>query len=267
MMNNFPLRSGKGETFEGGIRGVGLVHGSGLSSAVKGTISRQLHHVSDWYKTILSAAGADLDALSLKSNERPFIDGDGVDNWRALSEGKPSSRDEIYIAGQAESSVLQAHALRSGDWKLMWHPSLLYHMPSWYPPPGKAWNYANFTVKCGEPPSSPPFGECGNESTPCLFNISADPCEYNNLAAVHPDIVKTLKARIAELKKTTVLSWSNFAKFDDASDPKNFGPTTPITPDPQRTAGPHIYQGVWKPWLTSSDDASVYPTNYAGPGY
>ena len=46
MMNNFPLRSGKGETFEGGIRGVGLISGAGLSPNVRGTISRHLHHVS-----------------------------------------------------------------------------------------------------------------------------------------------------------------------------------------------------------------------------
>ena len=47
MMNNFPLRSGKGETFEGGIRAVGFMHGAGLSPGVVGKTSSVLHHVSD----------------------------------------------------------------------------------------------------------------------------------------------------------------------------------------------------------------------------
>jgi hypothetical protein len=31
----------------------------------------------------------------------------------------------------------------------------------------------------------------------CLFNISADPCEYNDIAADHPEIVAALKSRLA----------------------------------------------------------------------
>ena len=38
------------------MRGVGLLHGAGLSDAVKGTVSDQMHHVTDWLPTLLSAA-------------------------------------------------------------------------------------------------------------------------------------------------------------------------------------------------------------------
>ena len=127
------------------------MHGAGLSPSVVGKTSSVLFHVSDWYKTLISAAdlaGTSAD-LKLKPNERPFIDGDGLDNWLALSTSDHDSlRDEIFIAGQAQGSRLRAHALRweKPDFigmKLLYNPSLLYNMPGWYPPPGKAWNYSN----------------------------------------------------------------------------------------------------------------------------
>lgn len=286
MMNNFPLRSGKGETFEGGIRAVGFLHGAGLSPGVVGKKSSALHHVSDWYKTLITAAdtaASGLDAvtkkLSLKPDERPFIDGDGLDNWLALSlPGHNSRRDEIFIAGQAQGSRLNAHALRwekpgFEGMKILYNPSLLYNMPGWYPPPGKAWNYSKtLSVKCGEPPSlsSSVVNECRSgpgRKNICLFNVTADPCEHFNIADDYPDMVEQMIARIDELTKTTVLTWVNFSQKDKASNPTNFGPTTPIVPDPQTESGPHIYQGVWKPWLSDTQDRKFYPASYDGPGY
>merc|ERR1712039_333279 len=40
------------------------------------------------------------------------------------------------------------------------------------------------------------------EGGACLFNIREDPTETNNLAAAQPEMVKKMKARIAELAKT-----------------------------------------------------------------
>ena len=51
------------------------------------------------------------------------------------------------------------------------------------------------------------------------------------------------------------------------SNPTHFGPTTPITPDLQPNEGPHVYQGVWKPWLTNDEERETYPSAYSGPGY
>ena len=71
--------------------------------------------------------------------EIPYKPGDGIDNWAALSTGSPSARDEIihvvqapyslqpphvtFVVTQAEGSVLEAHAIRSGNMKLLWHPA------------------------------------------------------------------------------------------------------------------------------------------------
>jgi len=83
MMNNFPLRSGKGQTWEGGIRAVGFIHGAGLKET--GVRSRALHHVSDWYLTFLAAAnGGKPAAPILKPREVAWKPADGIDNWVLL---------------------------------------------------------------------------------------------------------------------------------------------------------------------------------------
>ena len=41
-----------------------------------------------------------------------------------------------------------------------------------YPPPGKSWDYAPFSIQCPRPPPSASMADCSKE-LPCLFNISA----------------------------------------------------------------------------------------------
>lgn len=269
MMSNFPLRSGKGETFEGGIRAVGLISGAGIDPKVRGTKFDGLLHVSDWLKTLVDVASEGRGPpLQLKPNERPFIDGDGISAYASLFRGSTEKhpRNEIFIAAQAEGSQLSAEAIRIGDMKLITYPPLLYNRPGWYPPPGKEWNYASFTVKCGPFPDVASVDDCMNDW--CLFNLTSDPCEYTNVAKKHPNLVASMKARLAQLKRTTVLTWVNFSEKDPTrSDPTRFGPTTPIVPDPQGTDGPHVYQGVWEPWLTNEEELKKYPSAYRGPGY
>ena len=79
-------------------------------------------------------------------------------NWKSLSNGEKSGRKEVWIASQATGSVHRSEAIiletDAGLLKLMRFPELLhYHKNEWYPPPGHRWDYATFTVECGEPPS------------------------------------------------------------------------------------------------------------------
>ena len=99
MMNNFPLRSGKGSAFEGGIRAAGFVHGKGLKRT---GINDGMFHVTDWYKTLVQAAasGAKTKAqLLMKENEMPWKDGDGLENWNMLSSANPHCALCAYRAG------------------------------------------------------------------------------------------------------------------------------------------------------------------------
>ena len=68
---NYPYRGGKGDLWEGGLKGVAFV--SGPLVLKPGLISREFVHVSDWFPTLLWLAGVNV-------NE---ADVDGLNIWQA----------------------------------------------------------------------------------------------------------------------------------------------------------------------------------------
>jgi len=110
--SNYPLRGGKVQCWEGGARGVGLVHGPSISG---GRISRDLMHISDWLPTFCEAAGCD-------PNGSPAGPLDGVSQWGMLSRGAASARTSLVIdlhAGDVEKQT-QPRAMRFLNWKLIY---------------------------------------------------------------------------------------------------------------------------------------------------
>jgi arylsulfatase A-like enzyme len=77
--------------FEGGVRGVGLVSGAGLTKKGRGVVLDGFFHAADWMPTILAAATASLpsttwrDVATAASREPPFLPGDGMNLWPYLS--------------------------------------------------------------------------------------------------------------------------------------------------------------------------------------
>ena len=71
--SNWPLRGGKKTVWEGGMRGVGFLHGEMIAN--KSRTSRALMDISDWYPTLVNLAGGQI-------NESMGLD--GVDMWDAL---------------------------------------------------------------------------------------------------------------------------------------------------------------------------------------
>ncbi len=58
-------------------------------------------------------------------------------------------------------------------------------------------------VHCGKKPRNA-MHNCKVRKAPCLYNITADPCEYHNLAAAKPEEVHSLLTRVEEYRQTMV---------------------------------------------------------------
>jgi len=107
--DNAPLRGGKGETFEGGIRVVSLMRWP--EKLQGGQIFDQVMTVMDVFPTLADAAGVD------PLNTFEF---DGSSLWPSISEGAPHSRDDMIMFA-SEIPIYGSFKLTAFDetWKLV----------------------------------------------------------------------------------------------------------------------------------------------------
>ncbi|KAH9492409.1 hypothetical protein Btru_051041 [Bulinus truncatus] len=135
--NNYPLRGVKATLWEGGMRGVGLVHSPLLRK--QGYISEQMFHVCDWLPTFFRAAGGDPSRLKNL---------DGFDAWEMLNtNGNPVRSKMLHNIDPLDDSA----AVRVGDYKLL-VGNILSGWDSWYPPyqltnDEKLLHYTNYSDK------------------------------------------------------------------------------------------------------------------------
>ena len=93
--SNFPLRGGKKDYYEGGIRALAWVNSPLLERT--GYINEHLHHISDWYPTFeYLASGVDTSEVTKrrrnKSSKKPHVDGFNI--WKSISRDE-SCRDTV----------------------------------------------------------------------------------------------------------------------------------------------------------------------------
>ena len=107
--DNSPLRGGKGETFEGGIRVVSLLRWPAVIKP--GSVSEQVMHVFDVFPTLAAAAGV------VMQNSKKL---DGENLWPSIQSGRPTPRSkplfftsEIPIFGNFNFAAID------GNWKLV----------------------------------------------------------------------------------------------------------------------------------------------------
>ena len=153
--DNFPLRGGKGDTYEGGIRVVAAMRWKGTLDAGKSFES--IMTVMDVFPTLASAAG-----VSMLNTKEIW----GRDLWSAIQNGKNIKLDkEIYFASETPNYGEFHTTVFNDKWKLVQviTSSLL---------------------------------EINVENK--LFDINADPNEYNNLADEYPKLVEIMANKIRE---------------------------------------------------------------------
>ncbi|XP_075537056.1 arylsulfatase B-like isoform X2 [Dermacentor variabilis] len=241
---NWPLRGSKGTVWEGGTRVPAFVWSPLLVNTRR--VSDQLMHITDWVPTLYSIGGGDVDALG---------ELDGFDMWRYLSQGIGSPRVEMLY--NIDDRFLNNSALRVGRYKLVLDGTGF--MNERYVRPGGGRPYDDLdklltqstaakvlrgfykrdrlkfpkdwreraTLKCGNPGK----GQFQPNDAVHLFDIIDDPCELNNVASSHPEVVQFLRTRIAAYQAEAM----------------------PVQYEPKDPAGfPENHNGTWAPWVHTS---------------
>ena len=160
---NTPLRGGKAQIYEGGMRLCSFVTWPGKVPA--GVTNHEPMHLVDWYPTLLKLIGSPV-------NQKLPVD--GMDIWPVLTAGAKTPHKEVLLMG---SQVPQS-AIRMGDWKLLLNPTDEKKR--------KGGSTASAGVKVG-----------GDRVE--LYNVVDDISEKHDLAAAQPERVQPMIARLKEL--------------------------------------------------------------------
>ena len=209
--NNYPMRGGKNTLWEGGTRVNGIVRGPGLAPQTVGTVSYLKVHATDWLPTLVSMASGRNWTDFIAADEPPYLLGDGLDVWDALSSGDASRspRDWLLLETHPRNATDRVHgdAFIKGDWKILRWQYSPDEENTWHPPPGQDPAAVSYSLGC-PPPPAPPAGndtkQCSTDRGFCLFNVTADPCEQVDLSAQHPEVVAQLVALLGPFMDTAV---------------------------------------------------------------
>ena len=176
--NNWPLRGGKYSLWERGTRTVASVTAPGVLQPA--STSTKLTHVTDWFPTLLSAAG-------LTPSEQGL---DGIDQWATLKDlSMEPVREEmvynIFYPTWDLSGGPPISALRQGDWKFL---RRTVGFAGW----GEAPEQSNST--------NPEPGDVEDLQNQ-LFNLALDPEERENLAEIETVRAAIMLERLLEIEQ------------------------------------------------------------------
>ena len=223
--SNTPLRGGKLNWWEGGIRPAAFVWSPLLPKSAAGKTFAGIVHATDWLPTLLGLSGFNLALL-----DYPV---DGVDFWPTLS--NPTDN----VTAHRSEALLAHNILRMGHYKLM--AGAGDHQQAWgdgmlrdcvlgtgggrlVPPNASQGTHGLCPMTIyDEHLTAPKAGLlsctdvrkglggkedawlCSEPCTldkPCLFNLTHDPGEKENIADANPDIVAHMAARLNAHRKT-----------------------------------------------------------------
>lgn len=216
--SNYPLRGVKATLWEGGVRGAAFVTSPLIKSPL--SISDGMFHVCDWFPTFVEIGGGDPSS---------YKNLDGFSQWESLISGKQSPRTEML---HNIDPLYNVSALRWMDFKILIGDTYQGNWSGWYPPEEVTdLSFVDadpqaFVVKCPNKPANASTN-CNPFQAPCLYNITHDPCEYNNLAREFPDLVTFLLQKLQKYESTMI-------------PPGN----KPIS----EAADPYLHGGNWEPW-------------------
>lgn len=219
--SNLPLRGGKMMDWEGGIRVNAFAAGGAVPAEKRGTVLDDYIHECDWYATFASIAGVDV--FDERAHLASLAPVDGIDH-SALLLGNATfgsgGRTEIHHS---------VRALTVGKWKLITGGAMdeIASRPMGTP----FLTFSGWRNGWGEDAVKNDF-DVRNCGTGCLFDVQNDPYEDNEMSRTHPEVVKTLKARLDELNKGVL--FRDVGKNDPAACEKwdgFYGPFIDVPPE------------------------------------
>ena len=252
-MSNWPLRGGKAELWEGGVRGACFLAGGALPPAAAGQRTDALITAADWLPTLLDMARVPL-PLALAGHLY------GVSAVRVLQAPRTVGRYDVRSELLHNSDpVTHRAALRSGDLKV-----LRNEPPSaWGPDPRGGANATANAAQSGPDWGSWSKGSGGHDSPRYhLFDVVADPQERYDLSkeAHYASDVARLIARLEDAEGRLSVPLRAFAP-DPAARPVPLPGHHVCSPSP---VGPILCDepiGVWQPWRPDELPAGSFGTS------
>ncbi|KAK9731198.1 Sulfatase [Popillia japonica] len=252
--SNYPLKGLKGTLWEGGVRSPSFI--SSQLFLQKGRVSNDLIHVTDWFPTLLSAANGDVSFLDL--------DIDGTDIWSSLVYNFDTTRRSTLlnideknrnaalilsnfklIVGSTKNGTYDSYYGETGEENLepvVYNTTAIAKSPAAkaidkvsYSPTSE-FEYMSLrelaTLRCLDP--SVKRTECDlSDGGICLFNLTKDPCEEDNMVNFLPSLVRQMKRKMVVYREGLV-EWQERNLDIENSDPK-------------------LHHYTWNPWRDCAD--------------
>ena len=176
--NNYPLKGGKLTSWQGGVRVNAFVSGGLLPKEQRGKKSDGYIHLADWYGTFCEMAGVDpTDEIAAKAKLPPV---DSVNVWPYIS-GKTNESPRKDVPVNVNTLISDDYKIILGD----------VDQAGWTGP-----QYPNTTKPAG---GINAVEHCGKNG--CLYNIKDDPEERKNLATSMPEMLSTMRIKLAKYQE------------------------------------------------------------------
>ena len=177
--SNHPLKGGKMNFYEGGVRALAFASGGLIPDFMIGKSTKGFIHIADWYTTFCKLAG--VDPTDSGPGKFPV---DGIDVWPLITGAVTNTGNKEIVLGfnfSADDVQTNQGAIIVGEHKLIVGPQKRENNSHC----DTRWTSLDY-------PCSQPI-EFGDDCDPyCLYNIIDDSEERHNLAKEQPDLLNSL---------------------------------------------------------------------------
>ena len=228
------------------LKGVGFVTGGLIDEDRRGQSMNALMHITDWYPTLCTMAGIELDT--------EFSDRiDGFDQSDNILEGETEMfypRENIVHNVLALDCGLEVcGAVRYRNYKLVVGNEVDFSgsdicVSTWCALDDQP-DIDTATVQCTEKgnymfPDVNTTTDCPYNGEACLYDLSVDPCEYYDIKGEEPEVYEMLYQLLVDYNQSAVTPtlYELYPDQLNASDPTHFG-------------------GFWTPWIDIDIEVDV----------